>query len=139
MADRPNLGDAALAVASAAVDAARLPLGLVARLPGVGRLAAEGALIRLRLRSELEGRVEVLLAAPEGERAVDRVIAGTLPDAIVRSLVEHRVVERLAEELATEIEVDAVAAAVLEHETTQRLVTAIIASPGLDLLLVQAT
>jgi hypothetical protein len=136
---RPNLGDAALALASVAVDVARLPLGLAQRLPGMSRLAAEGALIRLRLRSDLEGRVEALLAAPEVERAVDRVIAGTLPDAIVRSLVEHHVVERLAEELATEIEVDVVAAAILEHETTQQLVAAIIASPGLDRLLVQAT
>lgn len=139
MDTRPNIGDAALAVASAAVDVARLPLSLAQRLPGMGRLAAEGALIRLRLRSDLEGRVEALLCAPEVERAVDRVIAGTLPDAIVRSLVEHRVIERLAAELATEIEVDAIAAAVLEHETTQRLVTAIIASPGLDPLLIQAT
>ncbi len=139
MDTRPNLGDAALAVASTAVDVARLPLGLARRLPGMGRLAAEGALIRLRLRSDLEGRVETLLAAPEVERALDRVIAGTLPDAIVRSLVEHRVVERLAAELATEIEVDVVVGAVLEHETTQRLVTAIISSPGLDPLLVQAT
>jgi len=136
---RPNLGDAALAVASAAVDVARLPLGVVQRLPGVGRLAAEGALIRMRLRSAIEGQVELLLAAPEVERAVDRVIAGTLPDAIVRSMIEHHVVERVAAELATEIEVDVVAAAILEHETTQELVTAIIASPGLDRLLVQAT
>jgi len=73
------------------------------------------------------------------ERAVDRVLAGTLPDAIVRSLIEHRVVERLAVELAAEIAVDDAVNAALEHETTQRLVTAIIASPGLDRLLVQAT
>ena len=139
MDTRPNLGDAALAVANTAFGVAQLPLHMLARAPGVGRLAAEGALVRLRLRSELEGRIEMLLCAPEVERAVDRVIAGTLPDAIVRSLLEHRVVERLAAELAEEIEIDAAVNAALEHETTQRLVTAIVASPGLDRLLVQAT
>src|SRR6478736_3043083 len=121
MADRPNLGDAALAVASAAFDVARLPLGVVQRLPGMGRLAAEGALIRLRLRSQLEGQIDQLLCAPEVERAVDRVIAGTLPDAIVRSLLEHHVIERLAEE----IEVDVAVTAALEHESTQQLLAAV--------------
>src|SRR3954453_11505473 len=120
METRLNLGDAAPAVPRAGPAGARLPRSVAQRLPGMGRLAAEGALIRLRLRSDLEGRVEALLCAPEVERAVDRVIAGTLPDAIVRSLVEHRVIERLATEIATEIEVDAVAAPGLEHETTQR-------------------
>jgi hypothetical protein len=139
MDTRPDLGDAALAVAMTAYATAKLPLRLLARAPGVGRLAAEGALVRLRLRSDLEGRIEALLCAPEVERAVDRVIAGALPDAIVRSLLEHRIVERLAAEVAADLEIDAAVNAALEHETTQRLVTAIIASPGLDRLLVQAT
>jgi hypothetical protein len=137
--NRPDLGDAALALAVTAYDVARIPLHVAARLPGMRRLAAEGALVRLRLRSQLEGQLDAVLCAPEVERAVDRVIAGTLPDAIVRSLLEHRVVERLAAELAADIEVDVAINAALEHETTQRLVTAIIASPGLDRLLVQAT
>src|SRR4051794_8153400 len=136
---RPDLGDAALAVAMVAIDTARIPLRAVQRLPGMRRLAAEGALVRVRARSRLEGVLDDLLCAPEVERAVDRVLAGTLPDAIVRSLLEHRVVERLAEELAADIEVGAAVDAALEHETTQRLVAAIIASPGLDHLLVQAT
>jgi hypothetical protein len=136
---RPDLGDATLALAMLAYEAARIPLSVAARLPGMRRLAAEGALVRVRLRAELETRLDAVLCAPEVERTVDRVIAGTLPDAIVRSLVEHKVVERLAAELAAEIEIDAAVDAALEHETTQRLVTAIIASPGLDRLLVQAT
>jgi hypothetical protein len=57
----------------------------------------------------------------------------------VRSLLEHDVVERLAAELVEEVDVDLAVNAALEHETTQRLVAAIIASPGLDHLLVQAT
>jgi hypothetical protein len=131
--------DAALALAVVAYETARLPLNIAARLPGMRRLAEEGALVRIRLRSALEGQIDQVLCAPEVERAVDRVIAGTLPDAIVRSLLEHHVVERLAQELATDIEIDAAVNAALAHETTQRLVTALIASPGLDRLLIQAT
>ena len=97
MESSPNVADAALAVAQVAYDTARLPLGLAARLPGMRRLANDGAYVRVRLRSRLESVVLELLSAPELERAVDRVIAGTLPDAIVRSLLEHHVVERLAE------------------------------------------
>jgi len=58
---------------------------------------------------------------------------------LVLRLLEHQVVERLASELADDIEVDVAVNAALEHQTTQRLATAIIASPGLDRLLVQAT
>ncbi|HET6549240.1 MAG TPA: hypothetical protein VFG79_12315 [Solirubrobacter sp.] len=136
---RPNLGDAALAVANVAVAWAELPLHAAARLPGMGRLAAEGAFVRARLRSRFEGAVGELLAAPEVERAVDRMLAGPLPDAIVRSLLEHHVVEHLADELAASVDVDAAVTTVLEHETTQRLVAAVIASPGMDRVLVQAT
>jgi hypothetical protein len=136
---RPDLGNAALAVGNVAYEWAKLPLGVVARLPGMRRLAEEGALVRLRARSRLEGLLDEVLTSPEVERAADRVIAGRLPDAIVRSLLEHQVVERLAAELVAEIEIDAAVDAALEHETTQQLVAAIIASPGLDRLLVQAT
>ena len=131
----PDLGDAALAVGMVAYEWAKLPLRVAVHLPGMRRLAEEGALVRLRVRSRLEGLLDEVLCSPEVERAIDRVLAGTLPDAVVRSLLEHQVVERLANELVAEIEVDAVIDAALEHETTQQLVTAIIASPGLDRLL----
>ena len=98
MNTRPNLADAALAVGVTAYEVARLPLHVAARLPVVGRLSAEGALVRLRLRSKLEGQIDALLSAPEVERAIDRALAGRLPDAIAQSLREHRVLERLAAE-----------------------------------------
>jgi hypothetical protein len=139
MEPRPDLGDAALAVAAVAVAAAQTPLRALQRLPGMGRLAADGAVVRARLRSRLEGMIEDALSAPEVERAVDRVLAGTLPDAVVRSLLEHQVVERLAVELAESVDIDAAVAAALEHETTQHFVATVIASPGLDRLMVQAT
>jgi hypothetical protein len=136
---RPAVGDAALAVANVLFQTARAPLHVAARLPGMNRLAAEGALVRLRLRSRLEGVIDDVLCAPEVERAVDRALAGTLPDAIVRSLLAHHVVERLADELAADLDIDATVETVLVHETTQRFVAAVLASPGLDRLLVQAT
>lgn len=136
---RPAVGDAALAVANVLFEAARVPVHLAARMPGMKRLSAEGALVRARLRSRAEGVIDDLLCAPEVARAIDRALAGTLPDAIVRSLLAHHVVERLADELAADIDIDTAVEAVLVHDTTQRFVAAVLASPGLDQLLVQAT
>jgi hypothetical protein len=72
---RPDLADAALAAASAAIDLARLPLGLAARLPGVRLLAREGALVRPRVRSQVEGLLTRALDAPEAHRILQRVSA----------------------------------------------------------------
>ena len=136
---RPNIADAALAVGFVAFEIARVPLHAAERLPGMGRMSAEGAAIRARTRSRLEGLLDDVLRAPEVERAIDRLLASTVPDAIVRSLIENHVVERVALELAETVDVDAVVVTALEHETTQDFVAAVIASPGLDRLLVQAT
>jgi len=73
--DRPNLGDAALALGAAAVDALRLPLWLIARAPGVRVLARDGALVRERARSRVEGLACRALDAPEMVRIVQRVAA----------------------------------------------------------------
>jgi hypothetical protein len=139
MDTRPDLGDAALAVAAAALNLARVPLRAAERLPGMGVLAAEGAAVRARARSRLEGLFEDVLRAPEVERAIDRLIAGGLPDAVVRSLLEHRVVERTAAELAATADLEGALTAALENEVTQELLRAVLASPGFDRLLVQAT
>jgi len=133
------IADAAVAVGYVAFEIARVPLRAAERLPGMGRLAAEGAAIRARTRSRLEGLLDDVLQAPEVERAIDRLLASTVPDAVVRSLIENHVVERVALELAETVDVDAVVVTALEHETTQQFVAAVIASPGLDQLLVQAT
>jgi hypothetical protein len=135
----PAVSDAALAVANMMVENTRATLRLAARLPGMRRLAEDGAVVRARARSRLEGLIDDVLASPEVARAIDRALAGTLPDVVVRSLLEHEVVERLAADLVAEIDIDVAVAAALEHETAQRLVASVIASPGLDHLLVQAT
>lgn len=86
--DTPHVGDAALALASVAVHMARLPLHVVERLPGMRRLAWEGATVRARLRSRLEGVVEDVLRAPEVERALDRAFTVALEHETMPQLVE---------------------------------------------------
>jgi hypothetical protein len=120
---QPNLGDAALAVANVAWGAARLPLSVAARLPGVGRMAADGAIVRARARSRLEALAE------EG---VDWLLAGRLPDAVARSALEHHVAERIASELARQLDVEVAVAAVMDHETTQRLIQAVMDSVAIQ-------
>ena len=81
---RPDLGDAALALAAAAIDALRLPLALAARAPGVRTLARDGALVRIRVRSRAEGLASRALETPEIARAIDRFVqrvAAQLHDA----------------------------------------------------------
>ena len=135
----PDLADAALAAGAVAVGLARLPLRAAAHLPGMKTMAREGAAVRARARSKLEGIVEDVLAAPEVDRLVDRVFASRLPDAIVYSLLEQRVPERLAAEIVEGVDLELAISEALDTETTQRLVQAVLLSPGFDRVLVQAT
>ena len=135
----PDLADAALAAAAAAFSLARIPLRVAAHLPGVSTMAREGAAVRGRLRSRLEGLVEDALGAPEVTRVIDRAFAGRLPDAIVTSLLEQRVPERIAAEIADSVDLDVAITTALDHETTQQIVQTVLLSPGFDRLLVQAT
>ena len=139
MDQTPDLGDAAIAVAAVAVNMARLPLQVAAHLPGMRLLANEGAAIRARLRSRAEGMLYEALGAPEIERVIDRALAGPLPDAIVGSLLEQRVPERVAAEIAADVDLEVAVTAALDHETTHRLIQAVLLSPGFDRMLVQAT
>ena len=88
---------------------ALLPARVVARAPLVRsvvarteeQLASEGAELRARGRSELESAANEIVASPEVERTVDGVLAGPLPDAVARSIVTHRVAERMVEQIAS--------------------------------------
>jgi hypothetical protein len=84
--------NATFAVGCAVAETARIPLRAAERLPGIGYLSFEGAAVKARLRSRLEGLLDDLLAAPEIERAIDRTLSG----AIRRTLASEDVVERLA-------------------------------------------
>jgi hypothetical protein len=121
--NRPNMSDAALALAAVAYNLAKIPVHAAERLPGVQRLAAEGAIVRARARSILEARAE---------EAVDWVLAGRLPDAVARSAIEHQVAERIAAELAEQVDLEVAITAALDSETTERLVQAVLTSPAMQ-------
>jgi len=148
----PDPRDVALGLASsgaraglAAGRAALLPARLAVRAPliggplrrAAGDLAHEGTLVRARARARIEAAGDELLAAPELERAADSLLAGTLTDAIGRSLAEHRVVERVAVQILATADVDRVIGAVLDHEMTELALDRALASPGLERLVVR--
>jgi uncharacterized RDD family membrane protein YckC len=68
------------------------------------------------LRAQLEETADEVLSAPEIARVLDRALAGSLPEDLARSLVRHRVLERIAAELVASGELE-------------RLVTSALASP----------
>jgi hypothetical protein len=121
--NRPNMGDAALALASVAYNLAKIPMHAAERLPGMQRLAEEGAVVRARARSILEARAE---------ETIDWLLAGRLPDAVARSAVEHQVAERIAAELAESMDVELAVTTALDNATTERLVQAVLVSPAMQ-------
>jgi hypothetical protein len=125
--------------------AALLPARVAVRAPVLGAplrraardLGHEGSLARERARVKLEAAADQLLGAPELEQAADRLLAGTLTDAVGRSLAEHRVVERVAVQILATADLDRVIGAVLDHELTERVVDRALASPGLERLVIR--
>jgi uncharacterized RDD family membrane protein YckC len=112
------------------------PARVLSRAPGINsavrrtsdKLAAEGSEAIADGRRGLEAAAGDVLAAPELERTVDRALAGSLPDAVARSLAEHRVVERVVAEVVASPEFEEAVQAALEHELTRRLADRAIAS-----------
>jgi uncharacterized RDD family membrane protein YckC len=72
------------------------------------------------------------------ERALGEVLEGPLPEALARSVVEHRVVERFVGELARHGELEGMAVSALESEQAERLFRQVLASPALERLLAEA-
>jgi uncharacterized RDD family membrane protein YckC len=72
------------------------------------------------------------VAAPTFDRAVDAVLAGHLPESVVRSVVEHRVVQRIAREALNDVDVDQAVTSVLASERAERLLREILTSPALE-------
>ena len=137
------VGGARLGVAAGR--AALAPAGLAVRAPLLGAplrrvardLAHQGALAREQARATVASAADELLAAPELERAADRLLAGPLTDAVGRSLATHRVDERVAVQLLATADLDRVISAVLDHEMTERAVDRALASPGLERLVIR--
>jgi uncharacterized RDD family membrane protein YckC len=72
------------------------------------------------------------------ERALGEVLEGPLPEALARSVVEHRVIERFVGELNRHGELDAMAISALESQQAERLVKQVLESPALERLLAEA-
>ena len=79
-------------------------------------------------RGPIEEAVDEVLSAPEIARVLDRALAGSLPEEIARSLVRHRVLERIAAELATSGEVERLVTAALATPKTLELTDRVLAS-----------
>ena len=79
-------------------------------------------------RGRLEEAAEDVLSAPEIARVVDRALAGPLPEEIARSLVRHRVLERIAAELAARGELERLFTLGLGSERTLELTDRVLAS-----------
>jgi hypothetical protein len=99
-------------------------------------LAFDGRDAVVRARVWFDVLVADVVAAPELERAIDRALAGPLTDGVARSLVEHRVVERVAGQVVAGDELDRLVSAVLEDPRTERMLANALASPGLERLVV---
>jgi uncharacterized RDD family membrane protein YckC len=122
-----------------------LPARVLARSPLVGplrgrteRLAETGRNAEVDARRRLESAAEGVLSAPEAEHVVDGVLAGALPEAVARSLIEHRVVERLVAEVLSSVELDREMVSAREAERTERLVSQALANPALERVVAEA-
>jgi uncharacterized RDD family membrane protein YckC len=101
--------------------------------PGLGDAAGRAALFPARAaarvwRGRLEEVAEDVLSAPEISRVIDSALAGSLPEDLARSLVRHRVVERVVAELAASGELERLVAQTLASRQTLELTDKVLAS-----------
>jgi uncharacterized RDD family membrane protein YckC len=95
----------------------------------IGGAAAYSARVAARVwRGPLEAAAEELLAIPEIRRAVDRTLAGPLPEELGRMLVRHRVVERIAHEFAASGELERLLDAALASPQSREVIDRVLAS-----------
>lgn len=79
-------------------------------------------------RDQLEEAVDEVLSAPEIARVIDRALAGSLPEEIARSVVRHRVLDRVIDELAASGELERLLNAALASPRTLELTDRVLAS-----------
>ena len=101
--------------------------------PGLAGAAGRAAFFPARAaarawRRPLEDAVDEVLSAPEIVRVVDRALAGPLPEEFARSLVRHRVLERIVRELGEAGELERLVTAALASERTLELTDRVLAS-----------
>ena len=92
----------------------------------------------------IRSRVESVTASAgnrletEAARAIDAVLATPLPEAVTRSLIERRVVERIVAETLASGHMEIMVANAAEDERTEQLVNQVLESPAVERLLVDA-
>jgi uncharacterized RDD family membrane protein YckC len=86
-------------------------------------------------RDQLEAAMDEVLSAPEIARVIDRAFAGSLPDEIARSLVRHRVIERVVAELSSSGELERLLTIALASPQTVELTDRVLASEETQLAL----
>jgi uncharacterized RDD family membrane protein YckC len=101
--------------------------------PGLADAAGRAAFFPARAaarvwRGRLEDAADEVLSAPEIARVLDRALAGSLPEEVARSLVRHRVLERIAAELAASGELERLVTAALGSRRTLELTDRVLAS-----------
>ena len=103
------------------------------RKPGLADAAGRAAFFPARAaarawRGPIEEAVDEVLSAPEIARVMDRALAGSLPEELARSLVRHRVFERIAAELAASGELERLVTGALRSPQTLELTDKVLAS-----------
>jgi len=94
-----------------------------------GRVAFSPARAAARAwRGPIEDALADAVVTPEVARVVDRVLAGSLPEEIARSIVRHRVLERIMAELVESGELERVATAALASPRTLEATDKVLAS-----------
>jgi uncharacterized RDD family membrane protein YckC len=83
-------------------------------------------------RGPLEAAAEEVLATPEVRRILDHALAGPLPEELARSLVRHRVLERVVEELAETGELQRLFDTALDSPRALELVDRALASEAMQ-------
>jgi len=79
-------------------------------------------------RDQFETAVDEVLSAPEIARVIDRALGGSLPEEMARSVVRHRVLERVVAELASSGELERLLNAALASPRTIELTDKVLAS-----------
>jgi uncharacterized RDD family membrane protein YckC len=108
--------------------------------PGIADSAGRAAFFPARVaarawRGGIESAAEDVVSAPEIARIVDSALAGPLPEEIARSLVRHRVIERVVAELAATGELERLIEQSLGSAQTLELTDRVLASDEMQLVL----
>src|SRR5438045_1354689 len=104
---------------------------------GLADTAGRAALYPARMaarawRGRLESAADDVLSAPEIARVLDNALAGSLPEELARSLVRHRVLERIVAELAASGELERLVKQALASGQTLEITDRVLESDGMQ-------